>query len=404
MATPNLANINTYFTSTKVVNVSTTLSNVVTNIPFSNSLIKVNSLIVSNESAATTTNVNVMLVSNGIQTNLATKLLMPPGNVITLFNKTNEFNILENSALRANAENNSVIEMVVTYEAFSEKLPPIYLSETYPLDILLIAGGGGGNGGGGGGGGFFPVNFANVNKGIYSVVVGAGGSSGAQGSNTYISRLNSNIFVSIGGGAGGAHGDAMGGNGGSGGGGGGSRDGFGTGRGGLNFPLQGCIGSNGLNNSLAAGSDGGVPGYNAGGGGGGGEAANGQKGGNGCLVGFNGVLSYFAGGGGGGGSIYGGGATGGCGGGGCGSAGNGGTPAPAPCAIAGSTNTGGGGGGVGLFTGSTVGAAGGSGILFVRHPTERPCLCVSNVVGGTCLTTPGWCTFRFTGSGSFTIN
>lgn len=373
MATPNLANINTYFTRTKVVNVSTTLSNVITNFPFSNSLIKVNSLIVSNESAATTTNVNVMLVSNGIQTNLATKLLMPPGNVITLFNKTNEFNILENSALRANAENNSVIEMVVSYEEMGEKTKNNYIAEAYPIEYLVVAGGGGSGGtqsgvsfsAGGGGGQALEGSFQGSIGTTYTVVVGGGGAANQIGP-TAIGNTGSASSITpgvsaCGGGGGGVRGVGIGGNSGQ-------------------TPF--CGGTM----------------VNANAGGGGGAGGNGSPAPSPTTAGAggNGVLSYitgtstgtrYAGGGGGGGNPNGGLGT---------DGGGRGLSYLSVPGTAGNVNSGGGGGG--------DGGGGGSGIVVVRYPTEFNLVRIGNTTGNVTITSnAGYCIYQFTSSGSFTI-
>lgn len=427
MATPNLANINTYFTRTKVVNVSTTLSNVITNLPFSNSLIKVNSLIVSNESAATTTNVNVMLVSNGIETNLATKLLMPPGNVITLFNKTNEFNILENSALRANAENNSVIEMVVTYEEMGEKTKNNYIAEAYPIQYLVVAGGGAGGaigpfgvgGGGGGAGGLLYATSTSFYNGTYSVIVGAGGAAtvcanGNPGVNSSITTSIANFsnIIAVGGGGGGiSFTDLAGGgqlgrgsNGGSGGG-----SGYSNNAppaccvsGALGVPGQGNPGGYSCNSLGSSNGSGGGGAVETGGNTGPGGVTGGGKGGNGCLIGISGVLSYYAGGGGGGVHVNYAGCgigQGGCGGGGAGGCASSGTN--------GATNTGGGGGGLGQPNpGPTgyAGSSGGSGIVIIRYPTEAPKILIGSTTGNVTITSnAGYCIYQFTSSGSFTI-
>lgn len=127
MAQPNLANVNTYYLRSKVVNVTTSLANILTNFPNSNGLVKLNSLTLVNDSASATANVNVILYNSiGEQTNLATKLLMPPGNVIYLSNKLNEISLFENTTIKANADSNNVIDMVISYEEISDKIPSTY--------------------------------------------------------------------------------------------------------------------------------------------------------------------------------------------------------------------------------------------------------------------------------------
>lgn len=398
MAQPNLANVNTYYLRSKVVNVTTSLANVLTNFPDSNGLVKLNSLTLVNDSASATANVNVILYNSvGEQTNLATKLLMPPGNVIYLSNKLNEISLFENTTIKANADSNNVIDMVISYEEISDKIPSTYQIGTnfclLSLEYVMIAGGGGGGieqapptftrtyGGGGGAGGLtygcFTMPTSNV-----TVIVGAGGAGAPSsvgvpalpGGNSTINY--SNIFIpsgslfitSFGGGRGGASfcgypgtGNydpaGFGGDGGSGGGGGFySSPGFPTncGIGGNSICGQGGCGAIGRHN----------PGVYAHGGGGGGAGSNAAgaslAGGSGSST-YTSILSdarigvfnspdskYYIGGG-------------------------GGSNGDAPVGYGGPGGLGGGGGGgvsgtVNTGSGGGSGASGGSGMAIIRYP------------------------------------
>jgi hypothetical protein len=70
-----------------------------------------------------------------------------------------------------------------------------------PVDLLIVGGGGGGftgstNAGQGGGGGGIYYSEARLYKGIYNVVVGAGGAANVTGSNSYVSAygISYNVF------------------------------------------------------------------------------------------------------------------------------------------------------------------------------------------------------------------
>ena len=244
------------------------------------------------------------------------------------------------------------------------------------VDVLVVAGGGGGgassrnhyNGawaGGGGAGGVLYTTGVSVTAQTYSIVIGAGGAVGSNGSNS--SALG---YTAIGGGRGGgttSSSNWTGGSGGSGGGGLGDQPG----------PYQGGSGTSGQGNAGGPGTDpGGNPYYEQGGGGGGaGEAGNtdgiafggdgrDMSGQFGTTYGENG---YFGGGGAGGQGTDNSNTTneGGVGGG--GNSGRGyqnSSLAPE----AGAANTGGGGGAGGTSSG-TGGAAGGSGIVLIRYLT-----------------------------------
>ena len=239
---------------------------------------------------------------------------------------------------------------------------------TADVEYLLVAGGGSGAGsrGGGGGGGGVLAGTATLGVGTYAAVIGAGGTSGAAGSNSTWNGLTAN-----GGGDGGDPGVA-GSTGGSGGGGGGSAGG------GAGTTGQGTAGGAG-NFALSA----------AGGGGGGAAAAGsaaspnvGGNGGAGVSSSISGAVAYYGGGGGGNGDS--GSGTGGVGGGGNGGAG--GNPG-----TAGAANTGGGGGG-----GATY--AGGSGVLIVSYATGS-----LTATGGTITTAGGRTIHTFTADGTFEI-
>tara|TARA_Y100000592_G_scaffold58504_1_gene91594 strand:- start:66 stop:1448 length:1383 start_codon:yes stop_codon:yes gene_type:complete len=307
----------------------------------------------------------------------------------------------------------------------------------YNVRYLVVAGGGGGgaaDGGNGGGsgagaGGFRTVCSANfsVTSGVaIPITVGGGGTAGTAGSAyptpvpsyTQGTAGSNSIFSTITS-AGGGHGSfakcCSGGNGGDGGSGGGASGGPSSTGGSGNTPPV----------SPPQGNDGGDGGGAARGSGGGGAAAAGQDGdvpsntavgGAGSPTSILGSIPqapsfgepgpapgrFFAGGGGGG--LYSGSPqapvtnNGGVGGG-----GEGGTPG---CGSAGSTNMGGGGGGAGRGPGPAGptspknGAAGGSGIVILRHATADG---TPGTSGGNTVATCGSDTIRiFTADGTFT--
>ncbi len=267
-------------------------------------------------------------------------------------------------------------------------------STSNTIDVLLVGGGGGGGsrGGGGGGAGVITHNFTASSLSTYSVVIGAGGNKGAEGSTNsepFDGRTGDNTTAfgqtAYGGGGGGAFGRS-----------GKPSTASGGGAGRDSGTSGGTSGSQG--NPGGTAGPGGCGGA-SGGGGAGGAAANfnadggsrsqsspaaerGGNGGNGLANSIRTGSSQLYGGGGGGGfschsnvttySSPGGGAgLGGPGGGGDSSNGSGGTR----CATAGGTNTGGGGGGGSDATtcgsnGSHQGQPGGPGIVVVRYITS----------------------------------
>ena len=281
---------------------------------------------------------------------------------------------------------------------------------TYPfytpsgnISYLVVGGGGaggnsyGGISGGGGGGGGLLSGSINIDPGVYSVIIGAGGSSSGAFPGYYSSNGSSSIFnniKAIGGGAGGYYlfTGSLGASGG-----GGNGDGYSTpGSGSLGQGNKGGIGNNSP--------------YTAAGGGGGYSSTgsayngfNGGDGGSGSLSSITGTSKYYSAGGGGGGAggFY----TSGIGGiGGSGIGGNGGNantpPAFHPQGFSGSVNTGAGGGGAAPYS-NNYGGAGGSGIVVIRYLTSD--FSLFTVTGGTITTDGSYTVHTFTSSSIFSI-
>ena len=265
------------------------------------------------------------------------------------------------------------------------------------VKALVIAGGGGGAdaGGGGGGGGVQYNSAVTVSQTSYTVSVGGGGNggtgcgSGCVGSNGGASTFS--VVSAVGGGYGGNLAGIAGGAGGSGGGGGTTTSGSG-GAGGA--ASQGNIGGTG---SVAASWVG-----NSGGGGGAGTAGvNGGlttgtgNGGDGAPYNISGSMIYYAAGGGTGevsGSIIG-----------VGGRGGGGSGTVDSTGSAGAVNTGSGGGG-GSYNGTYFsGGNGGSGIIFISYPVNSG-MTTSASGAYTVSTSGGNQIYKFTGSGTFTVN
>jgi hypothetical protein len=232
--------------------------------------------------------------------------------------------------------------------------------ENLNVDGLVVAGGGGGGslGGGGGAGGFLSFSNKNLTAGVYTVVVGAGGSgsfrlAGKSGSNSVFTDR-----VAIGGGGGGSN----------------YQNGFSGGSGGgAIWSTNGYSGTSGQGNTGGAGGPLGIY-YTTGGGGGAGAvgtSGTGSVGGSGGAgLPWNGT--FYAGGGGGGLQSRDGNNTGtptisgGIGGGGRGAVQQN-TGSIVVTSTSGEANTGGGGGGTG--DGGTS-SPGGSGIVIIRYPAN----------------------------------
>jgi prepilin-type N-terminal cleavage/methylation domain-containing protein len=293
--------------------------------------------------------------------------------------------------------------------AINDPLPaglPVIATNTPLLDVptlirieyLIVAGGGGGGygrGGGGGAGGLLTGIRDDITTGTYPIVVGSGGASFTNGSNSTALGLTAS-----GGGRGGGHiASFANGNtteaGASGGSGGGGSMNYGS------LSMLGGSGVFGQGNTGGTGTNGGVDGpRNTGGGGGAGAVGvTGSgltivpDGGIGIASSITGVSTYYAGGGGGarGGTDY---SSAGSGIGGLGGGGNGGGAA---AATNGTVNTGGGGGGSEIATGGL----GGSGIVIIRYRTDGSDGVSPLSTGGTKTTSGLYTIHTFTTDGTF---
>jgi len=237
---------------------------------------------------------------------------------------------------------------------------------------LVVAGGAATDTGGGGAGGLLSGSGLTLDaNSIYTVTVGAGGTSGPVTNGTN-SSFSAYATAAVGGGRGGNN--SLAGQSGGSGGGGYSTAAFQAG--GSATSGQGNAGGNGNTTAGGGGGGAGAVGTAA-------TSANGGAGGAGTASSISGTSVTYAGGGGGGGSSSGG--TGGSGGGGAGA-----TSGPA---TAGTANTGGGGGG----SYAAAGGTGGSGIVIISYAGATQLM-----AGGTVTISGGNVIHTFTSSGYLT--
>lgn len=203
MPVPNFANINTLYETTSVANLTTSFTNLVVNYANSNSLIVVNSIIVSNPSTTLSTNVTINLVNviSGFSVNLFSFANVTPSNTLILTNRRSSITVPENFAINANTSVANTF-VTVSYSEISSATGDNFKAEiraACPLRVcyVVIAGGGaGGAGTGGGAGGLLRGNINLVNYRSYVITVGGGGAfipgvglgypSGCSGSNSTI--------------------------------------------------------------------------------------------------------------------------------------------------------------------------------------------------------------------------
>ena len=293
---------------------------------------------------------------------------------------------------------NFTITATNTYNQTTPRAFSIAVASVIPISYLVIAGGGSGGtgyyGGGGGAGGLLESTTTLSPNTTYTITIGTGGvgttsptQRGGNGGNSSISGTGFSTITTVGGGGGGSrNGDQSGGN---------SNGANGGSGGGASFPSSsggvGIYPGSTYLNQARQGYDGGstITAQYSHGGGGAGQIGHDQPtfgnrgGGDGVASTITGTSVYYAGGG--GGAL--GAQTGGQGGG-------GGTN------TAGTANTGGGGGG-GSGNG-TQGGNGGSGVVFIKYPDSYPAAVTTGSPTVTSIT--GYRIYKFTGTGTFTVN
>ena len=118
MAAPNIVNLTTITGKTAVANVTTVSANVITNAASSNTVLKINNVVLSNYSPLTTTG-NVIINRAGTNYYIGGTIAIPPTSTLVLVGKDVAFYMEEGDVLQALASANSSVSLVASYEIIS---------------------------------------------------------------------------------------------------------------------------------------------------------------------------------------------------------------------------------------------------------------------------------------------
>ena len=118
MAAPNIVDLTTITGKTAVANVTTVSANVITNAASSNTVLKINNVILSNYSSATATG-NVIINRSGTNYYLGGSIAIPPTSTLVLVGKDMAFYMEEGDVLQAFTSANSSVSLVASYEIIS---------------------------------------------------------------------------------------------------------------------------------------------------------------------------------------------------------------------------------------------------------------------------------------------
>lgn len=118
MAAPNIVNVVTITAKTAVSTVTTTMSNVITNLTNSNTVVKINDIMISNYVASNITT-NVIINRAGTSYYIGANVVVPSYSTLVLIGKDSFVYLEENDYLQANASANTSIHCVSAYEIIS---------------------------------------------------------------------------------------------------------------------------------------------------------------------------------------------------------------------------------------------------------------------------------------------
>jgi hypothetical protein len=118
MTTPNVVNVQNINGNTVYFLANTTTTNIITNVMGSNSLIKVNTIMISNYSGNTIT-ANVMVNRGGTQFYINGNITVPTYSTLIGSSKDSAFYMNEGDILQANVSANTSANFMASYEVIS---------------------------------------------------------------------------------------------------------------------------------------------------------------------------------------------------------------------------------------------------------------------------------------------
>lgn len=119
MAAPNIVNVASIIARTNVANVITVASDIIGNPTNSNKVLKINTLLISNQSPTTTANIAASIFRNSVENRLANNIVVPVGSTLVLISKDTATYLEEGDSLRLTASANNILWAVSSFEDIS---------------------------------------------------------------------------------------------------------------------------------------------------------------------------------------------------------------------------------------------------------------------------------------------
>lgn len=119
MAAPNIVNVATITGKTAVADVTTTASTILSNSSNSNTVLKINTIIVSNVDGVNSADITVRLVRSSVNYHLASTIAVPADSSLVVISKENSIYLEEGDSITALASANSDLQIIISYEIIS---------------------------------------------------------------------------------------------------------------------------------------------------------------------------------------------------------------------------------------------------------------------------------------------
>lgn len=119
MAAPNIVNVQTIYGQTDLLSVTTVPTAIVTNNSSSNSVFKINTLIVSNIDGANPADVTVDVFRSANTFRIASTVTVPADATLIVISKENSIYLEEGDAIRLTASANGDLQAICSYEEIS---------------------------------------------------------------------------------------------------------------------------------------------------------------------------------------------------------------------------------------------------------------------------------------------
>lgn len=119
MTTPNIRNLTTLNANISVLNVSTVSANIVSNPVSSNTVIKINTLIISNIDGTNTADITASILANGVGYALVSTVAVPADASLIAISKATSIYLKEGDAIILSASANGDLQAICSYEEIS---------------------------------------------------------------------------------------------------------------------------------------------------------------------------------------------------------------------------------------------------------------------------------------------